>query len=54
MSYATTNQEIVVKMEQTSNVITKNSYLQILKSRASRGDKEASVLVKEKDNASSN
>lgn len=49
MSYATTNQEIGVKIEQTSNVITKSSYLQILKSRASRGDKEALVIIEEID-----
>lgn len=54
MSYATTNQEIADKMKQTKNIVTKNSYLQILKSRASRGDKEALLLVKEKDNASVN
>lgn len=54
MSYATTNQEIIDKMKQTNNVVAKSSYLQILKSRAGRGDKEALVIIEEIDNASVN
>lgn len=44
-TYQTTHQEIYNRYHETDNVVTKRSYLDILKRRASTGSKEAKKYV---------
>lgn len=37
-TYSTSNAEVLKKLNATNNVVTRNSYKQILKNRTARGD----------------
>lgn len=43
--YATSNEQLIIEMQQTNNIVTKNSIENILLGRSERGDHNACKLL---------